>query len=62
MQYKSEETYIFNINKELDACIAFKQELRDSGIPFTETGGSFIQTIKIVTSGTFDMSQKKDEV
>lgn len=57
MIYKSVETYIFNINKEKDALLKFKQDLNDSSIPFTEEGGNFMYTIKITTNGIFDMNK-----
>lgn len=59
MQYKSVETYEFNIVKEKDALLRFKRELKGSGIPFREEGGAFIAKIVITTNGTFDMSEKK---
>lgn len=59
MQYKSVETYIFSIANELEALNEFKKELRESGIPFTEEGGSFMAKIIITTNGMFDMTGKK---
>lgn len=61
MQYKSEERYIFNVHKEKEALDEFRQELKDSGIPFTLEGGSLTVTVVIKTSGMFDMSKKKLE-
>lgn len=61
MQYKSEERYIFNMNKEKEALNEFRQELKDSGVPFTLEGGSLTVTVVIKTSGIFDMSKKKLE-
>lgn len=59
MDYKSVETYSFNVMKEMEALLHFKAELKESGVPFTESGGAFIQTITITTNGTFDMSRKQ---
>ena len=59
MQYKSVETYQFSIPNEQAALIRFKSELKDSGVPFTESGGAFLQTITITTSGKFDMTEKE---
>ena len=53
MQYKSEERYIFNVHKEKEALDEFRQELKDSGVPFTLEGGSFTVTVVIKTSGIF---------
>lgn len=61
MQYKSEERYIFNVHKEKEVLDDFRQELKESGIPFSLEGGSFMVTIIIKTSGNFDMSKKKLE-
>ena len=58
MVYKSVETYTFNLESEAEALSLFKQELRDSGIPFSEEGGSFMAKVIITTKGTFDMRQK----
>lgn len=60
MQYKSVETYIFSIAKEAEALSMFKRELKESGIPFTEEGGSFMGKIIITTNGNFDMSKKEN--
>lgn len=57
MQYKSVETYEFNIAKEKKYLIRFKEELKESGIPFSEEGGAFMAKITITTNGTFDMSE-----
>ena len=59
MQYKSVEKYTFNISREQEALSIFKQELKESGIPFTESGGAFMTTITITTGGDFDMSKKE---
>lgn len=59
MQYKSEERYIFNINKEKKVLDEFKQELKESGIPFTLECGSFTATVVIQTGGIFDMQKKE---
>lgn len=61
MQYKSEERYIFNVRKEKEVLDDFRQELKESGIPFSLEGGSFTVTVVIKTSGIFDMSKKKLE-
>lgn len=61
MQYKSVETYTFNIAKEADALSRFRKELKESRIPFTEEGGSFMGKIIITTDGFFDMSEKEDK-
>lgn len=61
MQYKSEERYIFNVRKEKEVLDDFRQELKESGVPFSLEGGSFTVTVVIKTSGMFDMSKKKLE-
>ena len=58
MQYKSEERYIFSWPNEKEALRFFKDELRESSIPFEEEGGAFRVTVIIRTNGTFDMSKK----
>ena len=60
MVYKSVETYTFTVSSELDALKRFKDELRASGIPFTETGGAFMTKITITTKGEFDMKEKME--
>lgn len=62
MQYKSEERYIFNVDREKDALKLFKQELRESGIPFEENGGSLQTTIIIRTGGVFDMQNEETKI
>lgn len=59
MQYKSEERYIFNVRKEKEVLDEFRQELKDSNIPFTIEGGSNTITVIIKTGGIFDMSKKE---
>ena len=59
MNYKSVETYQFSIPDEQAALLRFKNELKSSGIPFTESGGAFYQTITITTNGRFDMREKE---
>lgn len=59
MQYKSEERYIFNMHKEKEALDEFRQELKDSSVPFTLEGGSHTVTVVIKTNGIFDMSKKE---
>lgn len=59
MQYKSEERYIFNVNKEKEVLDDFRQELKESGIPFSLEGGSSTITVIIKTTGVFDMSKKE---
>ena len=60
MQYKSVETYTFSIASEAEALSAFRKELRDANIPFTEEGGNFMSKIIITTNGNFDMIKKED--
>ena len=57
MFYKKIETYQFSTPSEFKAYLDFKQQLSDSGITFTEEGGSMFQTIKIITSGRFDRTE-----
>lgn len=59
MFYKKVETYQFSVPQEFKAYLDFKADLKDSGIKFTDEGGSHFQTVTIVTRGTFD---KTDEV
>lgn len=62
MFYKKIETYQFSTPSEFKAYLDFKQELQDSGVTFTEEGGSFFQTIKIITSGRFDRTEEVENV
>jgi len=62
MFYKKIETYQFSTPSEFKAYLDFKQELQDSGVRFTEEGGSMFQTIKIVTSGRFDRTEEVGNV
>ena len=58
MRYKKVETYQFSVPQEFKAYLEFKADLQSSGIKFTDEGGSHYQTIKIVTSGTFDKTEE----
>lgn len=62
MFYKKIETYQFSTSSEFKAYLDFKQQLSDSGITFTEEGGSMFQTIKIITSGRFDRTEEVGNV
>lgn len=57
MYYKKVETYQFTVPKEFKAYLEFKADLKDSGIKFTDEGGSHYQTITIVTNGTFNKTE-----
>ena len=58
MTYKSEERYLFYMDKEEEAYRDFKTELRESGVPFQDIGGPRVSTIIIRTQGEFDKEPK----
>ena len=67
MFYKKTESYSFSCPREFKAYLAFKDELKASGVKFVDEGGSMMQTISIVTNGHFDVDDtghaiKKEEL
>lgn len=58
MRYKKVETYQFAVPQEFKAYLDFKADLQSSGVTFTEDGGSHYQTIKLITTGTFDKTEE----
>lgn len=59
MYYKKVETYSFTLPREYEAYVQFKEDLKEAGIRFTETGGSINQIITITTGGRFTMEDKQ---
>ena len=60
MFYKKKEEYDFSVPKEYKAYLAFRDRLRESGIPFLEEDGRSIATISIITRGNFEVDDKCD--
>ena len=58
MYYKKEEIYTFSVPRELEALVAFKERLKEMGVPFLETGGAMTQSIKTVEHGKFDIDEE----
>lgn len=61
MHYSKLETYSFVMPEEHSAYLKFKQDLQDSSIRFTETGGMRHQIIEIHTTGSFDKTGSKED-
>ena len=53
MYYTKLESYAFTMPEEYTAYLKFKDDLKDEGIKFTETGGMRHQIIEIRTTGNF---------
>lgn len=58
MMYECEEKYSFNVDTEFESYKEFKRELKESGIPYHDLGGTKFSTIIIRTSGTFNKEPK----
>ena len=56
MYYSQIEEYKFTMPSEYKAYLAFKENLKESGVIFTEGGGNTIQSIEIRTNGRFKVS------
>ena len=61
MFYSKLETYSFTMPEEYHAYLKFKQDLKDSNIRFTETGGMRHQIVEIRTTGNFDKTGDGNE-
>lgn len=55
MYYNRTEEYSFRVPQEYTAYLAFKNNLKESSVRFTEEGGHTHQTIIIRTNGRFDV-------
>lgn len=58
MWYSRKEEYVFRMPAERKAYLAFKENLQDTGVPFTEQTNPSQQTILVFTAGAF---KKEDE-
>lgn len=58
MFYKKVETYHFTVPQEFNAYLDFRNDLKASGVKFTEEGGSHFQTVTIVTTGMLDKTEE----
>ena len=57
MYYTKLESYSFAMPEEHTAYLKFKEDLKDAGIHFTETGGMRYQIVEIRTTGNFDKKE-----
>ena len=57
MYYVKKESYSFRVPQEFNAYLKFKEDLKASGVHFTDEGGATHQEITIRTNGIFKVNE-----